>query len=463
MSIPGCRDKGSVGIDKGTVYTFNAAGEYGNPASGTTTWTYMGPEFDVVAPEIPFEDGTRNGSKVYVVEKSELAPGSGMYMYGACDWLTLDGNVISGENVLVETEYTLKAGSNPDSGLRSGARTAEILILPADIAHGVSSVDDLFEEGSFGAADLKAEYRDYITATVNQDAPSGVFSARDLASAAKNGDAFRTMEYSNPEDQTAMDAIDPDGTIRYLYRMTYTTEWSNVELNYDPSYESCFTKENLPKCVRAFTSEGIGHPMDDPWASVEAIEAVSGGDGEPMTAPAFRISMGSAESAKSCFLVFYDTNQTPYAAICCDVDTDNGGQSGGFEAAFTNPDLTEGATLERITEENMNRIAGKFAEKDGTAESWTSTFAEALGMGQTIYALTYTSAAPKNTELTVSAYSNVMCMPWGIAWLSAEPTGDTGIDITMSRPGAEDPATGMVNFMDASGETACIIYCNPAF
>ena len=311
MSIPGCRDKGSVGIDKGTVYTFNAAGEYGNPASGTTTWTYMGPEFDVVAPEIPFEDGTRNGSKVYVVEKSELAPGSGMYMYGASDWLTLDGNVISGENVLVETEYTLKAGSNPDSGLRSGARTAEILILPADIAHGVSSVDDLFEEGSFGAADLKAEYRDYITATVNQDAPSGVFSARDLASAAKNGDAFRTMEYSNPEDQTAMDAIDPDGTIRYLYRMTYTTEWSNVELNYDPSYESCFTKENLPKCVRAFTSEGIGHPMDDPWASVEAIEAVSGGDGEPMTAPAFRISMGSAESAKSCFLVFYDTNQTP--------------------------------------------------------------------------------------------------------------------------------------------------------
>ena len=195
----------------------------------------------------------------------------------------------------------------------------------------------------------------------------------------------------------------------------------------------------------------------------EAIEAVSGGDGEPMTAPAFRISMGSAESAKSCFLVFYDTNQTPYAAICCEVDPDNGGQSGGFEAAFTNPDLTEGATLERITEENMNRIAGEFAEKDGTAESWTSTFAEALGMGQTIYALTYTSAAPKNTELTVSAYSNVMCMPWGIAWLSAEPTGDTGIDITMSRPGAEDPATGMVNFMDASGETACIIYCNPAF
>lgn len=111
----------------------------------------------------------------------------------------------------------------------------------------------------------------------------------------------------------------------------------------------------------------------------------------------------------------------------------------------------------------MNRIAGEFAEKDGTAESWTSTFAEALGMGQTIYAMTYTSAAPKNTELTVSAYSNVMCMPWGIAWLSAEPTGDTGIDITMSRPGAEDPATGMVNFMDASGETACIIYCNPAF
>ena len=111
-------------------------------------------------------------------------------------------------------------------------------------------MEDLFEEDSFGAADLKAEYRDYITATVNQDAPSGVFSARDLASAAKNGDAFRTMEYSNPEDQTAMDAIDPDGTIRYLYRMTYTTEWSNVELNYDPSYESCFTKENLPKCVR---------------------------------------------------------------------------------------------------------------------------------------------------------------------------------------------------------------------
>ena len=62
--------------------------------------------------------------------------------------------------------------------------------------------------------------------------------------------------------------------------------------------------------------------------------------------------MGSAESAKSCFLVFYDTNQTPYAAICCEVDPDNGGQSGGFEAAFTNPDLTEGATLERITEEN---------------------------------------------------------------------------------------------------------------
>ena len=117
--------------------------------------------------------------------------------------------------------------------------------------------------------------------------------------------------------------------------------------------------------------------MDDPWASVEAIEAVSGGDGEPMTAPAFRISMGSAESAKSCFLVFYDTTQTPYAAICCEVDPDNGGQSGGFEAAFTNPDLTEGATLERITEENKNRIAGEFAEKDGTAESWTSTFAEA--------------------------------------------------------------------------------------
>lgn len=454
-SIPGCRDKGSVSIDKGAAYTFNAAGEYGNSASGSTTWTYRGPSFSIEAPEITFEDGTRCGSKVYLLTKN-----SNYYnFYQSPAWLTLSSEVTSGSNVMVETNYTLTGQADT----RGKAQTAELLILPAELAHQIDELTDLGDETGM---QLKEEYREYVYATLSLDAQTGIFSARDLVSIEKNGDTFRTMEYSNPEDQTAMDAIDPDGTIQYLYRMTYTSAYSKIELTYDELYESCFTSENLPKCVKAFTSEGIGHPMSDSWASVKPIESLTDNDGKRITAPSFRIDMGSEESDRSCFLVFYDTTDQPYAAIYCEYGSGSGEQPGsGFEVKFTNSGQNDTAMLQQITMDSMDGIADYFSSID-SGTNWKDQFSEGLGMGQSLYVLVYYSANPQNTTLTVSAYTQIMTMPWGIEWLQYTERGDGQIDITMTKPEEGDTnKIGRVVLYPEVGNvsSSCYIYCIPEF
>lgn len=445
VSIPGCKEKQDITLNAGTIYNFNAAGEYGKGGAGSVTWTFYGPTFRTTGPMLETESG-KVGYKVFVLEKKDMG---GAYLYSVCNWITQHENVLSGNDVLVTKENRFTADANP-YGSRVTSRTAAIIVLPAEVAQHVASEDDLLTEGSLGLPVLKPEYEQYELATMVQDAPiSSLFTVRDLAGLESTNTTFRQLTYSEDRDLPEQMATAFGTPNDQNYLMSYASETSTASVIYSSSLNNFTTR---------FFDDKFAEIKDNSnyWLRLTKQEGVNdSADGSPITAPSFEVIMDNISEDKTGYIVFYVDNK-PMAAFCC--KTDSGSASGSFQAELISGD---GATFEAVTFDNYQKMGDMLEEVVG--KNFSSEFAERLASGTAVYLLG--SAPDVNLKIKTSEFDpeRLQIQPFeGIDWLHVEPADATTFNITMGTPGAGESPYAMLNIYNSSSDYAAgVIYCVP--
>lgn len=445
VSIPGCKEKQDISLNAGTIYNFNAAGEYGKGGAGSVTWTFYGPTFRTTGPMLETESG-KVGYKVFVLEKKDMG---GAYLYSVCNWITQHENVLSGNDVLVTKENRFTADANP-YGSRVTSRTAAIIVLPAEVAQHVASEDDLLTEGSLGLPVLKPEYEQYELATMVQDAPiSSLFTVRDLAGLESTNTTFRQLTYSEDRDLPEQMATAFGTPNDQNYLMSYASETSTASVIYSSSLNNFTTR---------FFDDKFAEIKDNSnyWLRLTKQEGVNdSADGSPIMAPSFEVIMDNISEDKTGYIVFYVDNK-PMAAFCC--KTDSGSASGSFQAELISGD---GATFEAVTFDNYQKMGDMLEEVVG--KNFSSEFAERLASGTAVYLLG--SAPDVNLKIKTSEFDpeRLQIQPFeGIDWLHVEPADATTFNITMGTPGAGESPYAMLNIYNSSSDYAAgVIYCVP--
>lgn len=435
ISIPGCKEKQDVTLNAGTVFSYNAAGEYGKGGAGSVTWTFYGPTFRTTGPMLETESG-KVGYKVFVLTKTD-------YGYETCSWITSHETTLSGDDVLVTKENRFTADANP-YGSRVTSRTAAIIVLPAEVAQHVASEDDLLTEGSFGLPVLKPEYEQYELATMVQDAPiSSLFTVRDLAGLESTNTTFRQLTYSEDRDLPEQMATAFGTPNDQNYLMSYASETSTASVIYSSSLNNFTTR---------FFDDQFAEIKDNStyWLRLTKQEGV-----DEITAPSFEVIMDNISEDKTGYIVFY-VDDKPMAAFCC--KTDSGSASGAFQAELISGD---GATFEAVTFDNYLEM-GNMLEKV-VGKNLSSEFAEKLASGTAIYLLG--SAPDVNLKIKTSEFDpeRLQIQPFeGIDWLNVELADETTFNIKMGTPGAGESPYAMLNIYNSSSDYAAgVIYCVP--
>lgn len=415
ITIPPCRDIFKIS-DFEAVSRFNARAEYYN--SKTSSWvpgSAMGSIMGI------------DGSKIYVFSEVKQQYGE-PYLTGDAEdiaWITVteepwdetsEGGVVQTRKVLV--------GVSANSG---DARKGVMVALPASEAAKITGPDDIID-----AAEVREQYKPYIVTTIEQEATPGAIEAAEPDYMTEAGAAFVKLASG------AWPVTDYQVTDGYQLTYTKADSWQKSYLTFNREYTD----------YAVYGYDGPQEPLDKDncWITVEKS---SKGVVIRMAPEKY------AKEAKESFVVFSDAAGS-YAMVYCiyDPDADIGGGGDDFEVKFASANVS-GAVLEAITQDNYKQIAAQY----GFAES---DFKENLEMNIVQYVLIYTVANPANAELEVTSTQNMMVMPWGLEWLDYEPLSDTRLLISMTRPGAEDPATGMVQFLKGEG-FRCIIHCKPTF
>lgn len=443
ISIPGCKDKSSMTVNQGTVYTFNAVGEYGKGGIGSTSWTLYGPTFQTTAPMITTDEGSV-GYKLFVLDKKEVFEGA--FLYSVCNWVQIHENVLSGNEVLVNTEYRLTAEANTDT---RAARSASVVLLPAELAKDVTSAEELIEpDPTSNMPPLKEEYRPYELITIDQDAPiSSLFSIRDLKGMEDSNTTFRQLTFAQdgqlPEDMASIFGTPNEQN----YLMTYTSENSNASIIYDKSLNG-FTFKLFNEMFMPMASG------ESSWLNIRQDEAFKDSEGNPVTTASFDILMENVSEAKTGYIVLYSGN-TPMAAICCKTDSGSGADT--FQAEITSD--SPNSYLELITNDNYSEMASMINEAIG--KDLKSEFEEMLAVGSVIYLLT--SVPGEAITLTTTEFNPnyLQIIPYeDTEWLTAEPANETTLNIIMDAPqGTTKYAT--INFYKGADYASGIVYCIP--
>lgn len=415
ITIPPCRDIFKIS-DFEAVSRFNARAEYYN--SKTSSWvpgSAMGSIMGI------------DGSKIYVFSEVKQQYGE-PYLTGDAEdiaWITVTEepwDETSEDGVVQTRKVLVGVSANPGD-----ARKGVVVALPASEAAKITGPDDIID-----AAEVREQYKPYIVTTVEQEATPGAIEAAEPDYMTEAGAAFVKLASG------AWPVTDYQVTDGYQLTYTKADSWQKSYLTFNREYTD----------YAVYGYDGPKEPLDKDncWITVEKS---SKGVVIRMAPEKY------AKEAKESFVVFSDAAGS-YAMVYCiyDPDADIGGGGDDFEVKFASANVS-GAVLEAITQDNYKQLAAQY----GFAES---DFKENLEMNIVQYVLIYTAANPANAELEVTSTQNMMVMPWGLEWLDYEPLSDTRLLISMTRPGAEDPATGMVQFLKGEG-FRCIIHCKPTF
>ena len=355
--------------------------------------------------------------------------------------------LLSGNDVLVTTEYRLTADANPGS-FRPAARSASVVLLPAELAKDVTSAQDLIEpDPNTYIPSLKEAYRPYELATITQDAPiSSLFSVRDLQGMESSNTTFRQLTYAEdgalPEDMASIFGTPNEQN----YLMTYTSENSYASVIYDQSLDG-FT-------VRFFDEQFMPMQSASGWLSIRKDDAFVDSEGNAVTAQSFDILMENVSENKTGYAVLYVDNR-PKAAICC--KTDSGSSAGSFQAEITSD--SPNSYLEPITNTNFAEMASML--KDAIGMDLKSEFEEKLAVGSVIYLLTSVPGEAITVTTTPFNPNYLQIIPYvDTEWLNAEVTSETTLNIKMDTPqGSTKYAT--INFYEGADYASGIIYCVP--
>ncbi len=120
----------------------------------------------------------------------------------------------------------------------------------------------------------------------------------------------------------------------------------------------------------------------------------------------------------------------------------------GFNIAFSYPAQVSGASITKITKENIDTLAELYPDME-------DLFRENLAGNKTMFILEHTTEAPTMAMLTISDYH--MCFAG--SWVTIdEEGGNSAIIVDMSgRP--EKGAIDRIEFYDNQYNTVCMLYC----
>lgn len=422
VTIPACRDILRIGrIVKDTPLEFNAKGQYYT----NTDWVDGGALGDIVSIE---------GSKFFVVVKDD----NGYYASPEkTDWVIIEEKAWDNESGAVVQTRNFTVKTAPNTG---DERKAELIALPASLAAGITDPDNQLFTADYMS--LKTEYQPYVFGTVKQAMASGVISASNAIKMAEVGAELTKLS------KNEWPWMDKWSSIPAAYKLTYTkdysweeslllfeTEFSDYEIyGFDGAYDDPYDKNNCWIKVEK-SAQGVTIKMDPKKNTKPGL------DGENEATILFKNADGT------------------FALLYCvfDPNAQIGGGGEGFTVSFAYPDMVQGATLEAVTEENIDAMAAAYPALEGD-------FRENLGMGIAMYVLTYNSASPSNAVLDTPGYQQLMIMPMsGAEWLDYEPLSETQVLISMEKPAADQAQTAMAQFLDSSWNIKCIVYCIPAF
>ena len=416
MSIPACRDILRIDrISLDTPLEFNGRGQF----YANNSWVDGGALGYITSSE---------EAKFFTVVKDD----KGFY-YGSpemTDWVVIDPqpwNTVSGD-VMQQREFTVTTEANPAEAPRS----AELLALPPSLAQQISDPDlDLF---SGDCKSIKEEYLPFLFAKVNQTAAAGVIEALDPVAMLGVGAEFKPI--------SATDWPSTDFGAPSNFQLTYTKDWSWEE-SYLHIDRETYTYE-------IYGYDGTSEKLDPQncWITIEKSER---GTVIRMDPDKYEKPAGQKES----FIVFSDAEGV-FAMVYCIYDPNAQIGGGGFTAEFAYPELVQGATLEAITYENIDRLAAAYPDLEDDMR-------ENLSMDRPLYILVYTTAEPYNAVISTSGFQQIMIMPMsGAEWCNYEPQGSSVL-FSMEKPAADQEQTAKAEFVGAGSETIGFIYCIPAF
>ena len=422
VNMPACEAVCEVEI--APALTFNAEGHYYNASADS--YIEMGAIATMTAPK---------GAQLYKIVKEND------YLYASSptnDWITItweeEWNAAADKAGLWARKFFVQTTLN-EGAVREGMLVA----LPRTVASKISDPDfDLFN--SEGTA-LKAEYEQYVVATVKQEAPAaaedkGVIYANDIETMHAFTADFTELAAGSWPWQGAWTKI-PNA-----YKLTYRSNDSGDDL----IFSKPFSRYEIYGFDGASSST---YDLSTCWITLEKSEEYKGLTngykvrmrlGDDPANGLFPNTQAGWDGENEATIVFYDENDVAYALIYCVLDPNYmyvPEVSG--EVKFVDPTTaaTYGATLEKIVEGDADFLA------------------EDAAMGVLQYRLTHTSAMSSMATLLMPTYAQAICYP-SESWLSTQ-TVEGGTQVIMNPEGNE--AKGHILYYDSSWGVLVRLVC----
>lgn len=402
VNMPACEAMCEVSI--ASALTFNAEGHYYNASS--ESYIETGAIATMTAPK---------GAELYKVVKANG------YLYASSpsnDWITIDWEEewdAAADNAGIWARKFFVSTAANEGAEREGMLVA----LPRTVAKAISDPDfDLFN--SEGTA-LKADYEQYVVATIKQEAPAtaenkGVIYANDIETMHAFTADFAELASGEWPLQGAW------AKIPNAYKLTYKSNDSGDDL--------IFSKPFLRYEIYGF--DGAYSSTYDPstcWITLEESAEYKGLTngykvrmrlGNDPANGLYPNTQAGWDGENEATIIFYDENDEAYALIYCVMDPNYSyvpEVSGEVKFADPATAAAYGAKLEKIVE----------GDPDYDAES--------AGAGTLQYRLTHTSAMGAMATLLMPSYQMAICYP-SDQWLTTQ-TVEGGTQVMMNPEGNE--------------------------
>lgn len=401
VNMPACEAMCEVSI--ASALTFNAEGHYYNASS--ESYIETGAIATMTAPK---------GAELYKVVKANG------YLYASSpsnDWITIDWEEewdAAADNAGVwARKFFVSAAAN-----EGAEREGMLVALPRTVAKTISDPDfDLFN--SEGTA-LKADYEQYVVATIKQEAPAtaedkGVIYANDI----ETMHAF-TADFAELTSGWPLQGA--WAKIPNAYKLTYKSNDSGDDL----IFSKPFSRYEIYGFDGPFSST---YDLSTCWITLEKSAEYKGLTngykvrmrlGNDPASGLYPNTQAGSDGENEATIIFYDENNEAYALIYCVMDPNYSyvpEVSGEVKFADPATAAAYGAKLEKIVE----------GDPDYDAES--------AGAGTLQYRLTHTSAMGAMATLLMPSYTMALCYP-SDQWLTTQ-TVEGGTQVMMNPEGNE--------------------------
>ncbi len=404
------------GFDKESL--FNAAGEYRMVMSNDlTSW-------------LPAEVGASGyvtdvkDTKVYVFAMENDKP---VFEAEAAAWINASLSAWNdSEGNLQTRELTLKVAVN-----EGAEREGLLYVMPA--AEAPASVQDV----------VGGAYDKYLVTHIRQsEAPAPAGAVTPLYPEDMEGHAtFVEMSEENNNNFELVYGMGPYGNALFFEK--------GYVLHYMSAYAADYSamKASQKFTARFYNADYQEMSGEESWLSIMTLED---GDFRILMNPGLDtvdISDWGMEIDHLGYVGLFDEQGNPWTLIRCEY-TEEEVVIDGFNIAFSYPSQVSGASITKITNENLASMVALYPDME-------DTFTENLATNLPMFVLEYTTESPTMALLTISEYYMCYASNWVVI---DEEGGNSAIRIDMSGRDVKG-AMDRIEFYDKQFSSICFLYC----